>query len=301
MGCISLSFDATIQASLGASKLAQGIISRDGEYIAEGQWFAEVHDGKQAISIKVREILHHAKSKFQDILIFDSYNYGRVLVLDGALMLSDIDEHMYHKALTRYGMQNAIYFVPEIEAMKILVIGAGDGGVVRDLIRNYDDHIGKITMVEIDEEVIDLSKKYFPDIACELNNSKVEIVCEDAIAYIDNLESAQFDLVLCDSTDPEGFAAGLIEVDFYKKIQRVLKEHGVFCAQTGSPFFQKDEYEKTFRNLRRVFDDVYTYYAPMLVYPGSFWSFTAAGKQICDKRNIDLEEFVPGSAKFIQV
>ena len=147
-------------------------------------------------------------------------------------------------------------------------------------------------MVEIDQVVIDVSKQFFPQVAAEFDNPKLDLKVEDALEFIKSAPDAAYDLVLCDSTDPEGFAAGLIEVDFYQGIKRIMKEDGVFCAQSGSPIFMKEELEKTQVNLAKVFDDVHSYFAPMLVYPGSLWSYTAAGKKLANKNNIDLKEFV---------
>ncbi len=252
-------------------------------------WFQQIHKERHALGMKVKEVLYHQRSAYQDILIFENEDYGTVMVLDDCYMLSDLDEHMYHKALTEFGMQN-------IDAAKtdlnILVIGAGDGGIVRDLLQNWTKRVARVTMVEIDKDVIEVSKKFFPQVASEFSNPKLDLRVEDALAYIKAAPQASFDLVLCDSTDPEGFAAGLIEEDFYRDIQRVMKPHAIFCAQSGSPFFQKKELETARVNLAKVFNEVHTYYAPMLVYPGTIHSYTAAGAKILNKNNIDLTEFV---------
>lgn len=252
-------------------------------------WFQEIHQGVQSIGMKVSKVHLKKQSKYQEIFIFENDNYGTVMALDGALMLSDIDEHMYHHALTKYGMQNLSKTAKELN---VLVIGGGDGGIVRDLFVNYGSKISKVTMVEIDEDVINASKEFFPQISLALANPKLELRCEDALKFIDNCAADKYDLILCDSTDPEGFAAGLIEEEFYKKIKRTLKEDGVFCAQSGSPFFQRSELKKTRENLAKVFPDLHSYYAPMLVYPGTIWSYTAAAKEIKTRSNIDIGDFL---------
>lgn len=267
--------------------------------------YTEFFKDQFGLSLKVKEVLYHKESQYQDILIFESESHGTVMVLDDCYMLSDLDEHMYHKALTSYGMQALGVKQGDCfakarndggeahnDGLNILVIGAGDGGIVRDLFKNWGTQINKVTMVEIDQDVIDVSKKFFPNIASEFDNPKLDLRVEDALAYIKNASEKCFDLVLCDSTDPEGFAAGLIEEDFYRDIKRVLKEAGVFCAQSGSPFFQKEELAKTQKNMAKVFEENHTYYAPMLTYPGVIWSYTAAGKKIHNKDNIDIAEFL---------
>ncbi len=252
-------------------------------------WFQQIHKERHALGMNVKEILYHKRSEYQDILVFKNEDFGTVLVLDDCYMLSDLDEHMYHKSLTKYGMQN---INPSTNNLNILVIGAGDGGIVRDLLRDWTNRISKVTMVEIDREVIEVSKKFFPRVASEFDNPKLDLRVEDALAFIKSASAASYDLVLCDSTDPEGFAAGLIEEDFYRDIQRVMKPDAIVCAQSGSPFFQKEELKTARTNLAKVFKAVHTYYAPMLVYPGTIHSYTAAGAKILNKNNIDLGEFV---------
>ena len=252
-------------------------------------WFQEIHQGIQSIGMKVSKVHLKKQSKYQEIFIFENDNYGTVMALDGALMLSDIDEHMYHHALTSYGMNN---INPDKKDLNILVIGGGDGGIVRDLFQKYDSKISKVTLVEIDEEVINASKEFFPQIANTFNNPKLDLRCEDALKFIDSSPDDTYDLILCDSTDPEGFAAGLIEEDFYKKIKRALKADAIFCAQSGSPFFQRSELKKTRENLAKVFNEVHSYFSPMLVYPGSIWSYTAAANKILSKNNLDIGEFI---------
>lgn len=254
-------------------------------------WFSEIFKDNQGLTLKVSEVLLKKQSEYQEILIFKNPHLGTVMALDGALMLSDLDEHMYHHALTSYGMQNVLGN-GTASNLNILVVGGGDGGIVRDLFKKYEKHINKVTMVEIDEEVINASRKFFPKVASALNHPKLDLRCEDALKFIETSPEGYFDLILCDSTDPVGFAAGLIEEDFYKKVKRTMKAHGIFCAQSGSPFFQKDELEKAQKNLAKVFSEVHTFYAPMLVYPGVIWSYTAAGEAIINKKNLDLAEFI---------
>ncbi len=252
-------------------------------------WFQQIHKGQHALGMKIKAVLYHKRSEYQDILVFENEDFGTVLVLDDCYMLSDLDEHMYHQALTQYGMQN---IHPSVNNLNILVIGAGDGGIVRNLVRDWAERISQVTMVEIDREVIEVSKQFFPQVACEFNNPKLDLRVEDALAFIQSAPAASYDLILCDSTDPEGFAAGLIEEDFYRGIQRVMKPDAIFCAQSGSPFFQKAELNTARNNLAKVFKEVHTYYAPMLVYPGTIHSYTAAGAKILDRNNIDLGDFV---------
>ena len=253
----------------------------------ENNRFFELLSESASLSMKVDELLFHEKSDYQDVLVFKNNDYGRVLVLDDCFMLSDIDEHMYHKAITHYGVSNCAE-----RKLNVLVVGAGDGGVVRDLLTTHEDKVETVTMVEIDQMVIDVARKFFPKVSSHLDDPRLDLKVEDALKFIDLAKDSEFDLVICDSTDPVGFAAGLIEEDFYKKIQRVLKDDGIFVAQSGSEFFMKEELSKAQGNLKKVFADVHTYYSPMLVYPGVIWSYTAAGAKLVNKENLDISEFI---------
>lgn len=253
----------------------------------KNNWFYESLSESASLTMKVDELLYHEKSEYQDVLVFNNNDYGNVLVLDDAFMLSDKDEHMYHKAITHYGVSNC-----NSKNLNVLVVGAGDGGVVRDLLTVHADKVAKVTMVEIDQAVIDVSKKFFPKISSHLDDKRLDLKVEDALKYIDSAAEDSFDLVICDSTDPVGFAAGLIEEDFYQKIKRVLKDDGIFVAQSGSKYFMNDELEKARANLKKVFNEVHSYYSPMLVYPGVIWSYTAAGAKIQNTENLDISEFV---------
>lgn len=256
--------------------------------LKETEWFSEVFKVNQSFAMKIDKVLYHKKSQYQDILVFNNAAYGNVLVLDGAFMLSDIDEHMYHKALSTYGMQN----VSKAEDLNVLIIGGGDGGIVRDLIKNYESRIKQITLVDIDEEVINVSREFFPEITCELDNPKVKINCADGIQFIKDAKENEYDLIICDSTDPEGFALSLISEEFYSNVKHALSAEGAYCAQSSSPFFQKEELGTAQKNMAKIFNDTCTYYSPMLVYPGSFWSYTAGANKILDKSNLDISEFI---------
>ncbi len=261
----------------------------------KGNWFAEVFKDQQAFALRVDKELYRNQSPYQDIFVFENRHFGRVLTLDGTYQLSELDEHMYHRALTTYAMQN----LPSAQNLRVLVIGAGDGAIVRDLLQYWGSSIHSITMVEIDREVIDISKRFFPQLASALEDPKLELRVQDAIKYIEETADAEFDLILCDSTDPVGFAAGLIELDFYRQIRRILKPNGIYCCQSGSPIFQREEYDKCRANLAKVFPELHSYYAPMIVYPGTLWSYTAAGAKISNRSNIDIGEFIEKSAQSI--
>ena len=158
-------------------------------------WFTEQHTDDVRFSIHIKEQLYSGKSYYQQIEVFDSYEFGRVLVLDGYIMLTEKDEYIYHEMMVHVPMACN----PDIR--RVLVIGAGDGGTVRELCR-YDS-ITQIDMVEIDEQVVKVCKEYLPQTACRLEDPRVHIYYEDGLKFVRRVEDT-YDLIIVDSTDPFG-------------------------------------------------------------------------------------------------
>lgn len=169
-------------------------------------WFTEQHTDDVRFSIHIKEQLYSGKSYYQQIEVFDSYEFGRVLVLDGYIMLTEKDEYIYHEMMVHVPMACN----PDIR--RVLVIGAGDGGTVRELCR-YDS-ITQIDMVEIDEQVVKVCKEYLPQTACRLEDPRVHIYYEDGLKFVRRVEDT-YDLIIVDSTDPFGPGEGLFTKEFY--------------------------------------------------------------------------------------
>ena len=216
------------------------------------------------IAIEKDKHLFHDKSPYQTVDVFSSRAFGNVLTLDGLMMVTERDEFFYHEMIVHIPMLTH----PNPE--NILVIGGGDGGTVRELLK-YDS-VKHIDMVEIDGMVIEVSKKYFPTVSCGLDNKKVSVLVQDAIDFIKDKEN-QYDIVLIDSTDPIGPGEGLFNENFYNNVKRSLKKGGIVVPQTEGPFGQSDNMKKTYRLLRKVFKYVAPYTGPMPTYPGGYWSW----------------------------
>lgn len=169
-------------------------------------WFTESHTPNVKFSIRVDRQLYSSQSEFQRIDVFESPEFGRILVLDGYLMMTEKDEFIYHEMITHVPM--AVH--PNVKS--VLVIGAGDGGVIRELTR-YPE-IEHIDMVEIDEEVVEVSKKYLPQTACAFDDPRLHIFYEDGLKYIRSAHD-KYDLIIVDSTDPFGPGEGLFTREFY--------------------------------------------------------------------------------------
>ncbi len=238
-------------------------------------WFFE-DDMPLATAFKIKRSLYSIQSKYQKIDVLESVKMGNILLLDNKVMVTEKDEFYYHETITHTAL--SIHPNP----VKVLVIGGGDGGTIREVLKYKT--INQIDLVEIDEEVINVSKKFFPDVAKELNNSKVKIKVNDAIEFIKSTPEATYDAILCDSTDPEGFAVGLISKDFYKDIGNSLKDKGIFICQSGSVLIQEKEFETALENLRTSFKYVDAIVSTIPSYPGALWSFLIASNSPFDKK-----------------
>ena len=250
------------------------------------EWFFE-DDMPFATAIKINGSLYSKKSKYQKIEILDSITMGKVMLLDGKTMVSEKDEFYYHESITHPAL--SIHPNPK----QIMVIGGGDGGTIREVLKYKS--VEEVELVEIDEEVINISKKYFPEVACELNNPKLKIKLNDAIEYVKSAKENSYDVILCDSTDPEGFAAGLISKDFYKNASKALKENGIYICQSGSLLIQEKEFKTTLENMRTVFKYVDAIVSMVPIYPGCMWSFLIASNKPIDRK---IKNLPSGKMKF---
>lgn len=236
-------------------------------------WFTEQHTDDVRFSIHIKEQLYSGKSYYQQIEVFDSYEFGRVLVLDGYIMLTEKDEYIYHEMMVHVPMACN----PDIR--QVLVIGAGDGGTVRELCR-YDS-ITQIDMVEIDEQVVKVCKEYLPQTACRLEDPRVHIYYEDGLKFVRRVEDT-YDLIIVDSTDPFGPGEGLFTKEFYGNCFTALREHGILTNQHESTYY--DSYtsmvSRTHRRMRSVFPVAMVYQAHIPTYPSGHWLFGFASKNI---------------------
>ncbi len=194
-------------------------------------WFTERHTPSVKFSIKIDKQLYSAQSDFQRIDVFDSKEFGRFLTLDGYMMLTEKDEFIYHEMITHVPM--AVHPNPK----NILVIGAGDGGVIRELTR-YDS-VETIDLVEIDELVVEVCKMYLPKTSCRLDDPRVHIHYEDGVKFIRRCED-QYDIIIVDSTDPFGPGEGLFTKEFYGSCFKALRSDGIMVNQHESPFYAED-------------------------------------------------------------
>ncbi|MHB1419935.1 MAG: polyamine aminopropyltransferase [Bacillota bacterium] len=236
----------------------------------KGIWFSELQNNGLAISCLTKSTLHTETTPFQELAVIDTETFGRMLVLDGAIQTTIEDEFIYHEMITLVALNT------HAKPKKVLVIGGGDGGSIREIIKHPD--VEKATLVEIDGAVVNYAKKYLPEISCALEDPRVEVKIADGIAHVEGVE-AEYDIIIVDSTDPVGPAVGLFGRDFYRNIYKALKEDGILVAQTESPFFNKKLISQVHQDLSSIFPITRLYLANIPTYPSGLWSFTMASKK----------------------
>lgn len=242
-----------------------------------GVWFTELQWDNLCISCAVKEVLHREKTPYQELQVLDTYTWGRMLVLDGAIQTTIEDEFVYHEMITHVPLNT------HPNPKRVLVIGGGDGGTIREIVKH--DTVEKATLVEIDEAVINAAKKYLPEISVALTgNPKVEVLIEDGIKHVEEKEN-YYDVIIVDSTDPVGPAVGLFSKEFYASIHKALKDDGIFVAQTESIFYDKKLISRVYKDVSSLFPITKIYLASVPTYPAG-WCFTL-GSKVHDPEIID--------------
>ena len=235
-------------------------------------WFTERHTPNVKFSIRVDRQLFTGQSEFQRIDVFESKEFGRFLTLDGYMMLTEKDEFIYHEMMVHVPM--AVHPA----AKSVLVIGAGDGGVLRELTR-YSS-VERIDLVEIDELVVEVCKKYLPQTACRLGDERVHIYYQDGLKFIRQREN-EYDLIIVDSTDPFGPGEGLFSKEFYGNCFKALKEDGIMVNQHESPFYDEDAaaMQRAHKRIVESFPISKVYQAHIPTYPSGHWLFGFSSKR----------------------
>lgn len=227
-------------------------------------WFSENTSDGHKISLRVKESLFVGKSPYQDVAILDTEDFGRILLLDGLFQTTERDEFIYHELIAH------VPLMAHPEPKRVLVVGGGDGGTVREVLRHPS--VEHVTLCEIDGMVVEQSKKWLPTIACKLDDPRVTVRIEDAIAFVATQEAA-FDAILIDSSDPVGPGEGLFTREFYTNARRALKPGGVLCVQTESPIAMVESMTRAYKALYAVFPRVESFLGTIPTYPGHLWSW----------------------------
>ena len=247
-------------------------------------WFSEFHTKDVKHSLRVSRHLYAKKSNYQQIDIFETPEFGRVLVLDGNVMLTERDEFIYDEMMTHVPM--AVH--PGIR--DVLVIGAGDGGVVRELTRY--DRVRRIDLVEMDPQVVEACREFLPGNACRMDDRRVHIHFENALRFIRSREAA-YDLIIVDSTDPFGPSEGLFTREIYGSCYNALREDGIMVNQQGSPFYSEDAeaMKRSHKRIVNTFPISKVYQAHIPTYAAGYWLFGFASKKYHPINDLNAEDW----------
>ncbi|AAT43198.1 polyamine aminopropyltransferase [Picrophilus oshimae] len=244
-------------------------------------WFSERYSDNLQLSFRVQDQLLSVKTDYQRIDLFNTYDFGKLLSIDGTVQLTEKDEYIYHEMITM------VPYYCTAKSDSALIIGGGDGGAAKRLI---DLGIKRIVNVEIDQNVVEISRKYFPELADSFNNKNVELIIGDGIKYVKDTDES-FDLIIIDSTDPVGPAEGLFNKSFYENARARLSDDGIIVTQSGSPYYQPEALKMATKGMLDVFSNVRTYIAFIPTYPSGLWSFTMASKSEIMQRK---DNIIPG-------
>lgn len=217
--------------------------------------------------VEVERMLCREQSPFQDIMIVETQGLGRMMVIDGCVMLTEKFEYLYHELLVHPAA------CCHADPQKALVIGGGDGGTVRELLRYPSIQV--VDLVEIDEAVVRLSREFLPSISHGFDDPRVTIHITDGVEFLKHAP-ASYDLILIDSTDPVGPAEGLITESFYANCHRALRAGGILTLQSESPLVHASELQQIWYNVNAIFSKCHVYHGPIPMYPSGWWSFVWA-------------------------
>jgi len=224
-------------------------------------WFTEKQTENFGITAKIKQTYVSEKTDFQQLDMVETEEFGNMLLLDGMVMTTEKDEFVYHEMIAHVPLHT------HPNPKKVLVVGGGDGGVIREILKHPE--VEKATLVDIDGKVIEYSKKYLPTIAGKLDDPRVDVQVDDGFMHIANSEN-EYDVIMVDSTEPVGPAVNLFTKGFYEGIAKALKEDGVFVAQTDNPWFQQDLIRNAYQDVSETFPITRLYTANIPTYPSGF-------------------------------
>lgn len=234
-------------------------------------WVTEEQTPNMKLSLRINQVLVNKKSEYQDITLVETMEYGRMLILDGAIQIAERDEFCYSEMMAH------TVLCAHPDPKRVLIVGGGDGGVLREVLRHKN--VEKATMIDIDKDVIDAAKKYLPTLSCAMDDPRADVRSMDALAYIRSV-SNEFDVAIVDSTDPVEFAAGLFEANFYEDVKNALKEDGMMLAQTESPFSDANVMIGAYTEMKKVYPVVSVCWGAMPTYPTGMWTYTIGSKKL---------------------
>ena len=230
--------------------------------MTDERWISETlyEDAGFRVSYKVKRVLYEMQTEHQDLVLFENPYFGKMLMLDGATQVTSADEFVYHE------MMSHVPILAHGRAEEVLIVGGGDCGIAEEVLKHKS--VARLTQVEIDASVVEFSKEHFPEFTGPvLSDSRFDLVIADGMKFVAETDR-RFDVVIVDSTDPQGPGAVLFTEEFYAGVKRCLKPGGVMVTQNGVPFFQSDELAGSVSKFRKLFADGGCYIAAIPTYVG---------------------------------
>ncbi|MCB1737169.1 MAG: polyamine aminopropyltransferase [Gammaproteobacteria bacterium] len=244
--------------------------------LTDSNWYVEEwEDGNASIGLRLAEAakVHEEQSPYQKIAIYDTVGFGRLMTIDGLVMLTSRDNFIYHEMMSH----PALYAHPNPK--RVVIIGGGDCGTLREVLKHPG--VEHCLQVDIDERVTRISEMYFPELCDANSDERAELAFIDGVKWMEEVEPGSVDVIIVDSTDPVGFAEGLFKIEFFKTCLRALADPGVMVQQSESPLFHSELIAGMHKNLKLAgFDAVSTLNFPQCTYPSGWWSCTMAGKGV---------------------
>jgi spermidine synthase len=219
---------------------------------------------------KINSVLYSGRSTYQEMQVLDSPEFGRILVLDGVVQLTERDEFFYHEMLAHVALH--AHMNPE----DVLIIGGGDGGTLREVIKH--ETVRNVQLVELDEKVIEISKRYFPSLSTGFSDARVKVEEMDGSHFVRDTTD-KYDVVIVDSTDPVGSARNLFSEQFFSDVFSILNEDGIIVIQTESLHFHRQFVKEIQQKLGKSFKIVGLYTVPLATYAGNWWTFSIASRK----------------------
>ncbi len=233
-------------------------------------WVTEYQTPALGFSCKISQTLKVEQTPFQHLAVVNTEQFGRMLLLDGMVMTTDVDEYVYHEMIINVALNS------HPSPKNVLIIGGGDGGALREAVRH--PLVEKATLVEIDAKVIEASREFFPQLSCAFDDPKSVVIVDDGIKFVRDHRN-EFDAIFVDSTEPVGPAVALFSSEFYQECAAALKDDGMLVVQSESPFFNREIIKTAFGGIGQCFPITKLYLASIPTYPSGLWSFTIGSKQ----------------------
>lgn len=255
---------------IGGMKMVENNLPKYLTKDGQDYWLTEDEYDFLKIDYRIKEVIFKEKSPYQEVMILDSYPFGRMLTLDGIVQTTAADGYIYNEMISHVPI--AIHHNPK----KVLIIGGGDCGVARE-VSKYEQ-IEQIDMVEIDEVVTKACLEHLTEVSGGLSDERVNFIFEDGVKFVKDKKN-EYDIIIVDSSDPIGPAKALFEKSFYESLHVALKDDGLMVCQSQSPIFHQDVMKQSYSRIKEIFKEAKMYTAVVPTYPGGLWSYTIGTKK----------------------